>query len=185
MLATTLWTSSSPAQEKNETVPANTNVFRPSPDEAEKAACKQQLEKIGAAIEAYRKKNNDVPNWLNQLVPEFVADTNLLICPVTKRTGQQSPYGVLDPKIYSSYLFEFGPTPIPQIVKGAWPGPPMTNREWKRQQMKLVGSEVPIVRCLLHNPVLNLSEGGKVYESPVFWELNFTNVAKLEAFQPH
>jgi len=92
---------------------------------------------------------------------------------------------VLDPKIYSSYLYEFTPTPIPEVVKGAWPGPQMTMREWKRQQMKLVGPEVPLVRCLLHEPALNLSLGGKVYESPVFWELNFTNVAKLEAFSPH
>jgi hypothetical protein len=51
--------------------------------------------------------------------------------------------------------------------------------------MKLVGSEVPVVRCLQHEPALNLSMGGKVYESPVYWELNFTNVAKLEAFSPH
>lgn len=51
--------------------------------------------------------------------------------------------------------------------------------------MKLVGPEVPLVRCLLHEPALNLSMGGNVYESPVYWELNFTNVAKLEALYPH
>jgi hypothetical protein len=51
--------------------------------------------------------------------------------------------------------------------------------------MKLVGANVPLVRCLLHDPALNLSIGGKVYESPVFWELNFTNSTKLEDFRPH
>jgi hypothetical protein len=61
----------------------------------------------------------------------------------------------------------------------------MTMREWKRQQMKLVGPEVPLVRCLLHDRSLNLSIGGKVYESSVFWELNFTNEAGLKAFSPH
>ena len=61
----------------------------------------------------------------------------------------------------------------------------MTMRQWKQQQMTLVGSEVPLIRCLLHDPALNLSFGGKVYESQVYWELNFTNVAKLEAFNPH
>jgi hypothetical protein len=85
----------------------------------------------------------------------------------------------------AQFGYEFTPTPIPEVVKGAWPGPKMTMREWKRQQMELVGPEVPLVRCLLHEPALNLSMGGKVYESPVFWELNFTNVAKLEAFSPH
>jgi len=165
--------------------PVNTNEYKPSDDKDEIAACKKNLEKISAAIEAYRKDHHDIPNWLHELVPKYLADTNLLVCPVTTRTGQFSPFGVLDASISTSYLYEFTPTPIPEVVKGAWPGPAMTMREWKRQQMKLAGSEVPVVRCLLHEPALNLSMGGKVYESPVFWELNFTNVAKLEAFSPH
>ena len=61
----------------------------------------------------------------------------------------------------------------------------MTMRDWKRQQMELAGQQVPLVRCLLHQPVLNLAIGGKIYESPVFWELNFTNQAELKAFSPH
>jgi hypothetical protein len=165
---------------------ANTNDYKPSTDRDEAVVCTKNLEKINAAIEAYRKDNNDVPNWLSDLVPKYLADTNVLICPVTTRTGLQSAFGALDPKIHSSYLYEFTPTDIPEVVKGAWPGPKMTMREWKRQQMKLAGSEVPLVRCLLHEPALNLSVGGKVYESPVYWELNFTNLStKLEDFSPH
>src|SRR6266446_4400845 len=165
---------------------ANTNDYRPSTDRDEAAVCAKNLEKINAAIEAYRKDSHDVPNWLSDLVPKYLADTNVLICPVTVRTGLQSAFGVLDPKIHSSYLYEFTPTAIPEVVKGAWPGPKMTMREWKRQQMKLAGPGVPLVRCLLHEPALNLSVGGKVYESPVFWELNFTNsTTKLEDFSPH
>ena len=61
----------------------------------------------------------------------------------------------------------------------------MTTRDWKKQQMGLVGSEVPIVRCLLHEPVLNLSFGGKIYESPLFWEKNFLDVATMKDFAPH
>lgn len=166
--------------------PVNTNAYNPSRDRDDAALCTKNLEKISAAIEAYRKDNHDVPNWLSDLVPKYLADTNVLICPVTTRTGLQSAFGVLDPKIYSSYLYEFTPTDVPEVVKGAWPGPKMTMREWKRQQMKLAGSEVPLVRCLLHEPTLNLSIGGKVYQSPVFWELNFTNsTTKLEDFSPH
>jgi len=164
----------------------NTNEYNPSSDKDEAAACKRNLEKISAAIQAYRLENHDEPNWLSGLVPKFLADTNVLVCPVTRRTGQQSAFGVLDPSIYSSYLYEFSPTAIPEIVRGAWPGPAMTMRQWKRQQMKLAGSDVPLVRCLLPEPALNLSVGGKVYESPVFWELNFTNAAiRLEHFKPH
>jgi len=42
-----------------------------------------------------------------------------------------------------------------------------------------------LVRCLFHDLILNLSIGGKVYESQVYWELNFTNTAKLQDFNPH
>src|SRR5215468_2458915 len=165
---------------------ANTNDYNPSSDAAEAATCTKNLEKIAAAIEAYRADHHDVPNWLSDLVPKYLADTNVLICPVTTRTGVQSAFGMLDAKVFSSYLYEFTPADIPAVVKGAWPGPKMTMRQWKRQQMKLAGSEVPLVRCLLHEPALNLSIGGKVYSSPVFWELNFTNTtAKLEDFSPH
>jgi hypothetical protein len=168
-----------------EAPPENPNEYNPSDNQDESRACKSNLEKINVAIQAYRKAHQDEPSWLSELVPQYLADTNILICPVTRRTGQQSPFGVLDPKVHSSYLYEFTPTPIPGVVKGAWPGPKMTMREWKRQQMKLVPSDVPLVRCLLHEPALNLSVAGKIYESAVFWELNFTNVAKLEAFSPH
>src|ERR1700674_215065 len=103
--------------------PQNPNQYKPSIDKEESGACKKNLEKINAAILAYRKDHEDVPNWLSELVPKYLTDTNLLICPATTRTGQQSPFGVLDPRIYSSYLYEFTPTPIPEVVKGAWPAP--------------------------------------------------------------
>jgi hypothetical protein len=165
--------------------PVNPNQYMPSTDQDECAACKKNLEKINAAIAAYRKDHGDVPNWLSDLVPQYLPDTNVLVCPVCTRTGRQSPYGVLDPKIYTSYVYEFTPTLLPAVVQEAYPGPKMTMRQWKRQEMELVGGEVPLVRCLLHDPVLNLSIGGKVYESPVHWELNFTNAANLRAFSPH
>jgi hypothetical protein len=53
----------------------------------------------------------------------------------------QSAVGVLDPKVYSSCLCECIPTPIPEIVKGAIPGPEVTMRDWKRQQMQLAGQQ--------------------------------------------
>ena len=163
----------------------NTNEYSPSTNNTELDACKENLKKINAAIQAYRKDHGDVPNWLSDLVPKYLHDTNALICPVTIRTGGQSPFGVLDPNIYSSYLYEFAPIPIPKVVKDAFSGPEMSMRDWKRQQMNLAGSEVPLVRCLLHEPALNLSIGGKVYESEVYWELMFTNKADLKAFMPH
>jgi thiol-disulfide isomerase/thioredoxin len=153
---------------------------------ADIAACKKNLEKIGAAIEAYRKDHNDVPNWLSDLVPKYLSDTNVLICPVCKRTGEKSPIGVLDTDVYTSYLYEFAPTPMPEGIKGAFPGKDMTMRDWKRQQMEVAGSKIPLVRCFLHLPVaLNLSFGGEVYESPQIWEQMFYDKVKPEAFNPH
>jgi hypothetical protein len=164
----------------------NTNEYSASIDQDEAARCKKNLAAINTAIQAYRRERQTLPNSFSDLVPKYLTDTNVLICPVTRRTGNQSAFGLLDAKVYSSYLFEFAPVDIPEVVKGAWPGPKMTMRDWKQQQMKLAGSNVPIVRCLLHEPALNLSVGGTVYESPVYWELNFTNATtKLEDFSPH
>ncbi len=164
--------------------PKNDNEYKPSTNADEAAACKKHLEAINAAIQAYKKDHGDIPNWLNELVPKYLSDTNVLICPVGARTGQQSPFGVLDPKVHTSYLYEFTPTAIPKVVHDAFDGPDMTMREWKQQQMKVVNSEVPLVRCLLHEPALNLSVGGKVYESPVYWEMNFTNITTLQSLYP-
>ncbi len=57
--------------------------------------------------------------------------------------------------------------------------------DWKRQQIQLAGQHVPLVRCLLHDPVLNLSIGGKIYETQMAWELGLTNEAGLKASCQH
>ena len=104
---------------------------------------------------------------------------------MTRRTGHQSAFGMLDPKVYSSYLCEFTPTPIPEVVKGAWPGPAMTMRDWKRQQMELAGDQVPLIRCLVHDGALNLGIDGTIYDSQVDWKLNFTNRAGVKRHRGH
>jgi hypothetical protein len=51
-------------------------------------------------------------------------------------------------------------------------------REWKELQMGLIGSEVPIVRCLTHErATLNLSFAGRIFESQYLdWENSFASV---------
>src|SRR6266581_1628383 len=56
--------------------PVNTNHYDPSTNADEAATCKKNLEKISAAIEAYRTDNQDVPNWLSDMVPKYLSDTN-------------------------------------------------------------------------------------------------------------
>jgi hypothetical protein len=114
----------------------------------EKEACTRNLKTIYAAIEAYRRDRKDLPNWLSDLVPDYLPDANVLICPVGRRTGKVDQAELSDPRIASSYLFEFCPVPLGNSAPA---NPKVTRREWKRKQMGLVGSVVPLVRCRLHH----------------------------------
>ena len=138
----------------------------------EKQACVKNLKLIYGAIQAFQADHHDLPNWLSDLVPQYLDDANVLICPVCRRTGRVETSYLSDPKLPSSYLYEFSPVPLGRAATNA---PTRTRREWRRRQMGLVGSQVPLVRCRLHKPVLNLSFEGKIYESPASWELLFTN----------
>ena len=129
-------------------------------------ACSQNLTVIYDAIQAFQADRHDLPNWLSDLVPRYLEDINVLTCPVCRRTGQTEAPPLADPKLPSSYLFEFCPVPLGNLAANA---PNRTRREWKRRQMDLVGSQVPVVRCRHHRPVLNLAFDGRVYESPPSW----------------
>lgn len=145
---------------------------KPGQTAEEKQACVKNLKLIYSAIQAFQADHQDLPNWLSDLVPQYLEDANVLICPVCRRTGRVETSYLSDPKLPSSYLYEFSPVPLGRAATNA---PTRTRREWRRRQMGLVGSQVPLVRCRLHKPVLNLSFEGKIYESPASWELLFTN----------
>jgi hypothetical protein len=147
-----------------------------TPAAEEKRACSKNLKAIYDAIQAFQVDHHDLPNWLSDLVPHYLADPNVLICPVCRRTGETEAPPLADPKLPSSYLFEFCPVPLGAAATNA---PNRTRREWKRRQMGLLGAQVPLVRCRHHLPVLNLSFDGKIYESPPRWETLFTNRVSL------
>lgn len=144
----------------------------------DKEACIRNLKVIYQAIKAYEADHKDLPNWCSDLVPEYLPDANVLICPLCRRTGQTEGPPLADPKIPSSYLFEFCPVPLGNEAPNA---PTRTRRDWKRRQMGFLGAVVPIVRCRHHQPVLNLAFDGSVYESPGMWELAFTNRVSPES----
>ena len=52
----------------------------------EKAACIKNLKAIYDAIQAYQADHRDLPNWLSDLVPQYLADANVLVCPVCRRS---------------------------------------------------------------------------------------------------
>lgn len=147
----------------------------------DREACQTNLRRIHEAIQLYRRDHKDIPNWLSDLVPQYMKDTNAIVCPITARTGQLQPYqNVADPLNNRAYVYEF----CPKAMGSIWGGGERTMREFKRRQMGIVGGDVPIVRCHLHNPVLNLAFSGRIYESGVEWENLFNDVVNFEAWSP-
>ncbi len=139
----------------------------------DREACEKNLGTLYKALQAYRTEKKDLPAWLSDLIPKYVKDPNVLICPVVKKTGAVTTFGIEDPKVSTAYLFEFADTPVPSGIQG---GSQRTMKEWKRRQMGLVGSKIPMVRCHHHSPVLNLAFDGRVYESPGAWEWELQEV---------
>jgi hypothetical protein len=141
---------------------------------ADRDLCEKNLNSIFKAIQSYRAEKKDLPAWLSDLVPKYIKDPNTLICPVLKKTGAVNTLGVEDPKMSTAYLYEFADTPIPSGIYG---GSQRTMKEWKRRQMGIVGSKIPMVRCHNHQPnVLNLSFDGRVFEGPGGWESEIREV---------
>lgn len=149
--------------------------------QAEKRVCIQHLEKISTALTAYKAEHNDLPNWLSDLAPKYLPDVTLLICPISRRTGKMENSPLSDPELACSYVYEFCPLPLAQELPAA---PQRTRRELRFMQVEILGPGVPVVRCRLHNPHLNLGLNGAVYESPPRWEESFTNAAGLAALSP-
>ena len=148
----------------------------------EKEGCVRNLKIIYEAIQNYRADHKDIPNWLSDLVPQYINDANFLTCPACKRTGEIESGALADPKIPCSYLYEFCPLQLGKIDAPSHPA--KTRREWKQRQMGLVGSIVPIVRCRHHAVVLNLAFDGRIYESPPSWEVLLTNLLDVAELQP-
>ncbi len=60
------------------------------PSQADKniEICKQHLVEIGKAVEDYKKEHDDFPEWLSELHPKYLPDTNLLLCPADEGSGK-------------------------------------------------------------------------------------------------
>ncbi len=143
--------------------------------------CTANLKQIFAAIRAYRNDHNDLPNWLSDLVPQYL-NQSVLICPISKRTGEYPQFGFFDPKLRVSYLFEFCTARVPPNL---WGGSTMTMREWKTKQMGLIGPEIPMVRCPMHDPVMNLGYDGGIYGSELTWERKYAGRISMDALAPY
>ena len=135
--------------------------------QAEKSQCQLDLTKMFVAVKAYQKVHGDTPDWLSDLVPTYLADTNILVCPAARRTSVTTYPGLEDPRIPTSYTYDFCARKVPSTV---WGGAPVTMKDWKNRQRKIYGDAVPMIRCTHHDRVLNISYGGELFESSVTWE---------------
>lgn len=160
--------------------PGRTRADTTADTAQDKDQCARNLRRVYEAIQAYRVAHKDLPKWLSDLVPDYLASPDALKCPVTRRTGKAVDSWLADPRVYGTYQYEFCDA---ELSKGE-EGPKVRMRDWKRRQMGLIGSAVPMVRCRLHTPVLNLSFGGKVYESQETWELLFADVVNTLDLMP-
>jgi len=155
-------------------LPSTRLMAADSSSDEDRDNCKKNLAAINNAIKAYRADNKDLPAWLSDLVPKYIKDPNLLMCPVVKKTGNVMNFGIVDPKISTAYTYEFADTPVPEGIQG---GSNHTMKEWKRREMGLIGSRVPMVRCFHHPPtVLNLAFDGKISEGIGAWESELQEV---------
>jgi hypothetical protein len=153
---------------------------------ADTNACISNLRNIHAAIQHYRQAHKDLPARLSELVSDHLSDRSALICPDARSQGISS-YQVANWSEAdrfdqgTTYLYEFGTNSIPRVIPGGF-GKSM--REWKRAQMGFVGGRIPMVRCLVHGPALNLGFDGEIYESQRDWEKEIGSVVRISDLVP-
>jgi protocatechuate 3,4-dioxygenase beta subunit/thiol-disulfide isomerase/thioredoxin len=136
---------------------------------AEKEIDKRQMRQVFDAIRAYERDHGKLPDWLADLVPEYLKDPAVLVSPVEIRTGRSALLNFGDPKIKSSYIYEFSAREARGI--GTYTGERvLTMREMKSLQKEEYGNASPILRCFLYNPVLSLSWSGEFFETQANWE---------------
>jgi len=147
---------------------------------ADAAACQGQLNMIFGALQEYQKRNQNLPRWLSDLVPDYIHDRNTLVCPYVLKTGNLKKFRekyflgrVFKDPGSCSYGYEF--------CTESWEVPGWTTRIYKERQMELIGFNVPIVRCFAHRPVLNLAFDGSLYPSTPEWEDTFVRSSKQNA----
>lgn len=135
---------------------------REIPDELK--SCAANMEKIRAALVKYRKDKGRLPDWLTNLVPDYLP-AEALFCP--NDSQHKAPY-YEDPNGPCSYTYEFNPAPADNNRSVA---------QWKTEQVKTFGDVVPVLRCHCHlgatQKSLNLSIAGQVYWSELNWENMF------------
>lgn len=123
-------------------------------DEArEKAVDKEHLQTIWKALMEYKRVKGELPEFLSDLVPEFLPDKSVLVSPAFI----SGLLGRVDPRLPVSYSYEFRAEQMGNSGR--------TFREIKEEQMQFYGEAVPILRCFAHGGSMNISYSGDYFET--------------------
>jgi uncharacterized GH25 family protein len=147
----------------------------------ERAIDRQHMKQIYDALMAFKKDKGQLPDWLSDLFPKYLTDPEVLVSPVEKATGESRLFGYDDPKMKTSYIYEFGGA---MSGRKGNDGKTLTMREWKKIQMESFGEVIPILRCHHHDPVLNMSYSGELFETVLFWETDPHTLALMKKLGP-
>ena len=147
-------------------------------------SCAANLQKIYAAIKKYEKDKGRLPNWLSDLVPDYLSK-EMLLCPYHPNYRDVwffGPHIPVEPKLPCSYRYQFSMARLPAGTRN--PACGMITRDRKTAQMRPFGDVVPLLRCYTHGDILNLSVGGQLYVSRMVWEKLFMQdyIAGLELY---
>ncbi|MFN0129963.1 MAG: hypothetical protein ACKV19_25135, partial [Verrucomicrobiales bacterium] len=154
----------------------------PDPHQLEhEKACRRNLKLIFDGVSRFLSDGREHPYRLSDLAGTYI-DRDVLLCPSLVSRGRlQNPRSDLvsniahDPLTF--YVWEYSLNKLEGTGK--------TNRDFKsRQRQTPVGDWVPMVRCHAHSRPdrrlhLNLTFGGAIYESGLYWETLFRHICPL------
>lgn len=124
--------------------------------------CTQNLKAIGEALHAYENCNGCFPEWLSELYPKYLTETDFLVCPSDEDNGVPIlPYDT-DPNLPVSYTYDCTPEYYEQ---------------WLKRERHVYGGANPIVQCANHkypnsdsSLYINLSFSNSIYVSDGDWK---------------
>ena len=131
--------------------------------ERHKEIDRDHLRKLHAGIFAFKAKHGHFPEYLSQLVPEFVT-AEALVSPHKKEGARDlADIDHPDPAVAQpSYGFEFSNL---EFRDGR------TFFEIKEIQRAEWGDAIPLLRCFAYgDTVINMAYGGELYETALNWE---------------
>jgi len=132
-------------------------------EERHKEVDREHLRKLHAGLFAYKAKHGMFPEYLSQLVPEFVS-ADVLTSPRSPEQGMNffAKTDHPDPGVEQpAYGFEFSNL---EFRDGR------TFAEIKEVQRAEWGDAVPILRAFGYDTVINMAYGGEIYETALNWE---------------